>query len=402
MSNGAKPTNVSALSDRVCARGSILHIVDRGLIYDADQAAPAEQVSCFPSLVQLQSGTWLASFQVGPEKHSPTANIRLARSTSDGASWQVLDAKFATTWQGVPGSLISAELVETHSGRVLLMSTWYDRKDPQKPLHNPVSGGILPSRQLKAFSDDEGDTWSEWEEVPIAGLCGCAATGPLLAWSDGKIAFPYESFKAYDELRPIPHGAWMLCSEDGGRTFGPPIEVVRSGLNHIQFWDQRLCCDRRPGEFIGMFWTHDARLKKDLTVHACRGRLLEGQGATIAIWQTSIPGQIAAPLLLPSGLWLALVIDRRKPAAITLWVSSDDGRTWPVDQSIVVHQHQERAAVTQGIEDVNLNALWEDFCKWSFGHPAIRSMNDDSVLLSYYAGTPDRMSIHWAHVVVNR
>jgi hypothetical protein len=281
------------------------------------------------------------------------------------------------------------------------MSTWYDRSDPQRPLHNAVSGGILPSAQLKAFSDDEGETWSEWEEVPIAGLSGCATTGPLLKWPNGTIAFPFESFKAYDDMRPMPHGAWMLTSEDDGKAFGPPIKVVRSQLEQTQYWDQRLCCDRRPGEFIGMFWTHDAQLKKDLTVKACRGRVLDGQEARIAIWQTSIPGQIAAPLLLPSGRWLALVVDRRPPAAITLWVSSDDGRMWPDYQKLIIHQHNERAAVTQGTENVNLSDLWEDFRKWSFGHPAIRSINDNSVLLSYYAGTPDRMSIHWARVVMN-
>ena len=35
--------------------------------------------------------------------------------------------------------------------------------------------------------------------------------------------------------------------------------------------------------------------------------------------------------------------------------------------------------------------------KWSFGHPAIRPLKN-GWLLAWYAGTPDRMSIHWAHV----
>jgi hypothetical protein len=38
--------------------------------------------------------------------------------------------------------------------------------------------------------------------------------------------------------------------------------------------------------------------------------------------------------------------------------------------------------------------------KWTFGHPAIRMLPEGRVLLAYYAGTPDCLSIHWARVRV--
>ena len=44
------------------------------------------------------------------------------------------------------------------------------------------------------------------------------------------------------------------------------------------------------------------------------------------------------------------------------------------------------------------NAL--DMGKWSFGHPAARLLPDNKLLLAYYAGTPDCMSIHWARVTI--
>ena len=79
-------------------------------------------------------------------------------------------------------------------------------------------------------------------------------------------------------------------------------------------------------------------------------------------------------------------------------VSSDDGATWPRDESLVVHTHDERAKLSQGKEDIDFKQYWEDMGKWSFGHPAIRSLGGGDVLLAYYAGTPDRMSIYWARV----
>ena len=57
----------------------------------------------------------------------------------------------------------------------------------------------------------------------------------------------------------------------------------------------------------------------------------------------------------------------------------------------------ERAALTQGREDIDYAAYWEDMAKWSFGHPALRRC-PDGWLLAWYAGSPDRMSIHWARV----
>jgi len=77
--------------------------------------------------------------------------------------------------------------------------------------------------------------------------------------------------------------------------------------------------------------------------------------------------------------------------------SHDDGQTWPEDERLVVHVHDEKAAISQGREEIDYAEFWEDMGKWSFGHPAIRPL-ENGWLLAWYSGTPDRMSIHWAHV----
>jgi hypothetical protein len=83
-----------------------------------------------------------------------------------------------------------------------------------------------------------------------------------------------------------------------------------------------------------------------------------------------------------------------------LWSSADGGSTWPEHQALVVHTHDERAALTQGAgkENVDYAEYWDDMKKWSFGHPAIRLLGADRVLLAWYAGAPDCMSLHWAIV----
>ena len=113
---------------------------------------------------------------------------------------------------------------------------------------------------------------------------------------------------------------------------------------------------------------------------------------------TPIPGQIAAPLLLDNGSLLAFVVDRTQPGTMSLWYSSDGGESWPVSRRLVVHTHDEQAALTQGRENIDFKQYWEDMGKWTFGHPALRSLGDNRLLLAWYAGTPECMSLHWARV----
>ncbi len=305
-------------------------------------------------------------------------------------TWQDLSHRFATTLDGAPGSLAAAEMVEAEPGRLLLFTTWFDRSDPARPLFDPVTEGILHSRQLMAVSADEGETWSPWQVVPTPGLAGCAITGPPVRWLDGTIAFAFESFKEYDDPRPGRHAAWLLVSRDGGRSFDAPTLVAQDPEHRLYYWDQRLCPAGPAGEYVALFWTHDLAAKRDLNVHILRGSIRE----------TSIPGQIAAPLLLEDGRLLAFVVDRGRPGTMKLWQSRDGGDTWPESESLTVHVHEELARLSQGKENVDFKEYWEDMAKWSFGHPAIRPLDDGRVLLAWYAGTPQRMSIHWARVVV--
>ncbi|MSQ95441.1 MAG: exo-alpha-sialidase [Gemmataceae bacterium] len=373
-----------------------MFIEAQGLIRDATAKPDAERIAFFTALCPLASGTILCGVQVGRSKHAPSAAICLCRSRDRGNTWQELPVRFNNVLDGIPGSFAAVELVEAEPGRLLLFTTWFDRSDPARPLFDPVTEGLLRSRQLMTVSADEGDSWAPWTLLNAPGLTGCAMTGPAIRLAGGAIAYAFESFKEYDDPQPSRHGSWLLVSRDGGRSFGSPFLVAQDPQHKVYYWDQRLCPTPLADEFIALFWTHDRELKRDRNVHFLRASL----GNTIAQLpqETSIPGQIAAPLLLDDGSLLAFVVDRGRPGTMKLWRSHDGGLTWPEQDCLVVHVHDERAALSQGKENIDYAQLWEDMGKWSFGHPAIRPLGPGRVLLAFYAGTPDRMSIHWARV----
>ncbi len=371
-----------------------MQIESRSVIYDAAAQPESDRVAFFDSVLRLESGIWLSGFTAGRTKHHHLATIRLCRSHDNGQTWELLGWRFSAELNGVHGSLTGAEMVEVEHGRLLLFCTWFDRTDPDRPLFDPETEGVLRSRQLMAVSTDDGITWSDWQVVPIPGLTGCAVTGPVVKWPDGTIAHAFESFKEYDDPAPPRHGAWVVVSRDGGRSFEPPFLIAKDPHNSTYYWDQRLCPGTSPGEFIGLFWTHDRAAKKDLRVTFVRGSLSEGDHCRMSPVETTIPGQIAAPWLWPDGRLFAFVVDRDRPGTLRLWVSHDGGKTWPITDCLTVHTHDERANLSQGLENIDFAQYWEDMAKWSFGHPTIRPFDADHLMLTYYAGPPGCLSIH--------
>lgn len=376
----------------------IFVVEGRGLIFDAAHQPPERRIAYFTSLCVLRNGAVLCGFQNGPQKHAATSTIRLCRSTDGARTWELLPFQFQTRINGVSGSLGAAELIETEPGRLLLFATWFDRSDAARPLFDPITEGILRSKQLLAVSTDDGLTWSDWRELRTTNLKGCALTGPVIQWTDGAIAFAFESFKEFDDPRPGRHAAWLTTSHDNGKTFSPPLLVAQHPQHKVYYWDQRLCAGPTPGEFTAMFWTHHLTEKRDLTVHQRHASVQGDAIAGVPVHPTPLPGQIAAPLQIEGGGLLAFVVDRGRPGTMTLWRSPDGGASWPADDRLVVYVHDERAAVTQGPENIDFSQYWEDMGKWSFGHPALRRLPDGTLLLAWYAGDPDCMSLHWARV----
>ncbi len=374
-----------------------MKLEEHGIVYDASNRQPNEQVASFVSLCRLSSGSLICGFQLGPAKHAVTSTIRFCRSGDNGKSWCEIPSCFETQLNGVSGSLSSGEIVELAPRHLLLYATWFDRSDPDRPLFDAETQGILHSRQLLAESRDDGTTWSDWREVTTPGLSGCSATGPVQQWSDGRLALAFESYKEFDDPAPATHGAWLMISSDGGKSFDAPILVARHPESRIYYWDQRVCQCNSGDDSIAMFWTHDLKEERDLTVHMSRFSVNEAQDAPV-LTDTGITGQIAAPLMLPDGRLLAFVVDRSGPMTMKLWQSSDGGQTWPAADALLVYEHNEQAALSQGNRDVDYAEYWDDMLQWSFGHPAIRLTAEGQVLLAFYAGIPNCLSIHYAIV----
>jgi hypothetical protein len=409
-------------------------IEDRGLVYDATRQPKERRAAAFCDVTRLDDGALVCAFQVGPQKNDATSTVHLCRSDDGGRTWRDLPSRPETRFGGVPGSLAAGVVAQAAPGRWVLAATWFDRTEPERPLFDPETQGILHSKLLRAFSSDGGESWTAWDEVPVPGLSGYSLTGPMLRWPDGTLGLALESYKEFDDPRPASHAAWLLVSRDAAASFPERYLVAQHPEHCVYYWDQRLCVgpgdgpdargpedvipatdvfaakrglspSRRPTPFktlAALFWTHDLREQRDLNVHLRRTALGDDGLVASPIRATTIAGQIAAPLWLADGRLVALVVARDTPGTITLWQSFDGGETWPEDHAVVVYTHDERALLSQGRDGIDYNAYWEDMAKWSFGHPALCRLEGDRILAIHYAGPPNEMSIHWAQIDTSR
>lgn len=96
----------------------------------------------------------------------------------------------------------------------------------------------------------------------------------------------------------------------------------------------------------------------------------------------------------------AVVTARDNTAFAEIAGESVAGISCPAAESLVVHKHEEQAALSQDLTDINFAAFWVDMGRWSFGYPAIRHSGEGRVMVSWYAGTPDCMSVHAAEINV--
>ena len=372
--------------------------IESGVVYDPAEDPGAPPVACFAGLFVASSGTIFTAFQAGPEKNAANSTLRLCRSRDGGRTWRTVPFPFATDFRGIPGSLSNGELAEPVPGKLLLIATWLDRRDPKRPIFDPATGGLLHARILKAVSHDDGSTWTAWSEIELPTVSDSVhSSGPILQWKDGSVAFLFETHKRFDGQGSVEdsEGSWLMISRDGGERFEGPFLCARDPQKRRFYWDARMCAGDAPGALSAFFWTHDHALKSDLRVHRLRGRLHAGRFVLETLEDTGIPGQIAAPVRGENGDLGLFVVDRSYPGSIRRWISSDDGAHWREGAPLYVNADKTR---THGMSAIEIDKIWENIGRWSFGHPAARRLADGTMLVVYYAGDSARMGIRWARL----
>jgi len=379
-----------------------MQLLDEGLIYDAGAAPLQHRRAAFTGLLQATDGALYASACIASEKNGPNGNIVIFRSDDRGSTWSPINAPFPTTQDGIPGSFGSGYLFQPSQAdagadaddELVLSLIWCDRSNPDLPLANPDTGGLLPFRYYVTRSHDRGATWSELQRVDLLPNKGASGTNEIVQLKSGRWMMSYEAWRDWDETEGIQQ-AVVRYSDDRGDTWSDPVIMASDPAQETYYWDNRLAVDPKTGRVVTMYWTHRPTSGKDVDIH------MQWSDDTGMHWPTPTPtgiaGQIAMPLPLPDGRLLCFYVHRHDPPSMRVVISRDGGRTWRMDDELIVYSSGagDEAGAAGGRFDTE---YWEDMNRWTFGHPRAVLLPDGSVLLAFYAGDANRLDLRWARV----
>jgi hypothetical protein len=378
-----------------------VRIAERGTVFNASEGPTQTRFCTTPGIACSENGTLVASFRAGAAKESAEEDVYVVASDDAGTTWRRQFSGFGDyIVGGRRGRIRSVALTQTKPNRLMGSFIWFDRSDPSLQITNPETTGVLDSKLFVAESGDAGRSWSRLREVPVHPHKGVSATGsPILVLSDGTLALPYEAWKEYYDRGPGVHYAALRLSHDAGETWeGPVVSDNDPRRGQIFYWDQHLSVNPDDGRILAMFWTHDRQLQEDLPIHIAWGSH-DAKEWTPPI-STGIVGQITAPMALPGGKVVAVYNHRHDPPSIRAILSDDFGHSWDIDNELILYQKTWGGAEAGMHGGRTWHSYWEDFKRWTFGMPTVALLPDGDLVVLYYAGDLEEMSIYWARIAV--
>lgn len=369
-----------------------MRVIERGVIYSADPQSQ-QRVACYPELARLSDGRILCSFRVGEGKDGADETVRFARSDDEGQSWEFLPFIFDATLHGKRGSISAGRIVEAAPGELLMVSSWINRENPDLPISNPETAGLLELRLVRSHSFDGGDSWSALEEIPNVPFPQPEVSGPLITLSTpGHVLLPMENQKTFDDPNPIDEKCYAMLSFDGGKTW-PEWAMVAHDFPHRKFWCNRVA--RLADESLAcLSWTFDEKTQQDLPLHITTGSPDGKEWSTP--FSTGIMGQVSYLFPQDANTLLMGTSHREAPAGIRLRQSFDGGKSWDGD-GLLVFDAEDQAAKSGG----DLGDYYQQMTNYTFGWSPMLRLEDGGVLLAHFAGAGETIGIHWIKIAVS-
>lgn len=373
------------MDNHVCMRITSSGVLNAG-VPGTDRA-----VCTFPSLTALADGTLLATYRTGSTKDCGDETVELRRS-ADGEHWSEPERPFRCDWNGRGGSLRVVYVTPFEDRRLVACGLWIDREAfPGQPLFNPETEGCLPMAIVLAESGNLGRTWSALRGVATPAELGPPSlTNPLLRLPDGRVAISIETNKPYGDPGPWRQRVVYMYSENSCVSWKAPQTVCEDPTGRVFNWDQRagVAPDGRLATFS---WVYDRQQAK---YEAIRRRISSDSGRT---WDAGedlgFADQPSHPAMLADGRVVLAWVDRYGTRSIRARAAGRVDAPFTAETEVVIHQAALPAATVSSTAE-----MLADQSSWSYGLPYAEALDDGTVMVVYYAGSPAAMSICWARL----
>ena len=336
----------------------------------------------FPILNHLQDGRLTIGFSFSDfHDHYALGKWTVLVSEDEGESWaETEDLSIPATWPASNPREQSDRFAGVMSdgswvcAGVIGHEAWPDSRREEAEArgldirdHVGIGGGFVVNRPTVFVqrSTDSGETWSR-DEWDVPGFRGTGFSRPAVL-EDGTVLEPVYGRGADGASR-----VYVWRGSEGGRSWR--LYPVGSPGNEAAFVETEpgrvLCLARteesESGGHLVQFWSDD-------------GGVAWSQPLNTNVWSPGSPPNL---IKLRDGRILLSHGYRRDPMGIRAVLSEDGGRTWDVDNAVVLRDDGGYVSELRS----------EGGAGSDVGYPHSTQLSDDSVLTVYYITPADRVT----------
>jgi len=349
-----------------------MNVIFSTLIYENPKPLLRASNSAFPFLCELPDGRILAAHQMGQAFESVDGASFLSESTDGGKTWSTPRRCFQPTERPMSECAKASRLPD---GRLIALGYRFFRDDPELPLANPETGGLLDCEVFFSISADEGATWNEPRSIPCAWGNHVEASAPITVLQDGSWATPITGFCQWDGTHTARNCGRLLRSYDEGKTWNDDVVCMEFPGDTVTCFEQRMC-QLKNGTIIDIGWNEDLVTGKRYNNHITFSH--DGGKTFSAPVDTGVDGQTASILALEDNRVLTLHSLRRDTDRPGIYACLADvsGDTFHILEKTLVWEPNTPIVRSKNAAEI--------FGFLKFGQPGAIRLADGDVLMSHW------------------
>ena len=356
-----------------------------GLVYRNPKPHLKAVHAWHPSIVQLDDGQLLASFDLGQAVESLDYRTYLSRSYDQGETWSEPVPLFEDSVQR--RSTHTVRISRLADGTLIGFGGRLYRDDPDQGLVNRDNLGYVPMDLILLASRDGGFSWSGPNTIapPLAGPSFEVCHG-VCELRDGRWVAPTSTWKGWNGEAPNGMNAVLLVSRDHGRTWPEAIPVMAAYSRGIIHWEQSLV-ELNDCRLLSVAWAVEEESGKTLPTPYS---ITDGAGQFGPPRATGLQAQTAKILRLADGRIFCMYRHNEKPGFWACLVQIE-GEEWVTLGETPVWEGTTSGMDGEGVLGKELSAL-------KLGYPSMVQLADGDVFAVFWCVEDHVHNIRWARV----
>ena len=352
----------------------MIKAINSSVIYENPLPQLRSRQSVFPYICECKNGSLAAIHVIGEAFESVDAASHISFSWDGGKTWSQPKPMFDKSGISCPVS-DSCKVTALEDGRLIALGYAYIRKNPELPVGNPETGGLLDDFVFYSISEDNGNTWGPMITIPCAWGPHVEASAPLLLLRDGTLITPITGFPDWEGNMTGPMCGRALCSRDGGKTWNDDAVCMEFGGRMVTCYEQRMC-QLESGAVLCIGWNEDVvtgqRLENHYTVSYDGGRTWSDPQTT------GILGQASSVCSVGGEFFMALHAVRRDTECPGIYgcVVDFSKKRWDIVEKQLLWKPE-----TPVRKD---SKMAEIFSYLKFGQPGAVRLNNGKILMTHW------------------